>query len=107
MTREIAFRDAIAEALAEGFERHPEMILMGEDILAKGGVFGVHRGLLPRFRDRFLETPIAEPGFMGMAVGAAMTGGPVVVEIMFADFLTTCMDEIVNQAAKMRYMTGG
>ena len=107
MTREITFRDAIAEALAEEFERQPEMILTGEDILAQGGVFGVYRDLLARHRDRFLETPIAEPGFLGMAVGAAMTGGPVVVEVMFADFLTTCMDEIVNQAAKMRYMTGG
>jgi pyruvate dehydrogenase E1 component beta subunit len=107
MTREISVRDAIAEALAEEFDRQPEMILMGEDILAQGGVFGVYRGLVETHRDRLLETPIAEPGFLGMAVGAAMTGGPVVVEVMFADFLTTCMDEIVNQAAKLRYMTGG
>ena len=107
MTREITFRDAISEALAEEFDRHPEMILMGEDILAQGGVFGVYKPLLETHRDRLLETPIAEPGFMGMAVGAAMTGGPVVVEIMFQDFITVCMDEIVNQAAKMRYMTGG
>jgi len=107
MTREITFRDAISEALAEEFDRHPEMIVMGEDILAQGGVFGVYKPLLETHRDRLLETPIAEPGFLGMAVGAAMTGGPVVVEIMFADFLTTCMDEIVNQAVKMRYMTGG
>jgi pyruvate dehydrogenase E1 component beta subunit len=107
MTREITFREAISEALAEEFDRHPEMILMGEDILAQGGVFGVYRPLLETHRDRLLETPIAEPGFMGMAVGAAMTGGPVVVEVMFQDFITVCMDEIVNQAAKMRYMTGG
>ena len=107
MTREITFREAIGEALAEEFDRHPEMILMGEDILAQGGVFGVHKSLVETHRDRLLETPIAEPGFMGMAVGAAMTGGPVVVEIMFQDFITVCMDEIVNQAAKMRYMTGG
>lgn len=107
MTREITFREAISEALAEEFDRHPEMILMGEDILAQGGVFGVYKPLLETHRDRLLETPIAEPGFMGMAVGAAMTGGPVVVEVMFQDFITVCMDEIVNQAAKMRYMTGG
>lgn len=107
MTREITFRDAISEALAEEFDRYPEMILMGEDILAQGGVFGVHAPLVASHRDRLIETPIAEPGFMGMAVGAAMTGGPVVVEVMFQDFITVCMDEIVNQAAKMRYMTGG
>ena len=65
MTREITFRDAISEALAEEFDRHPEMILMGEDILAQGGVFGVHAPLVASHRDRLIETPIAEPGFMG------------------------------------------
>ncbi|WP_372623323.1 alpha-ketoacid dehydrogenase subunit beta [Falsiroseomonas sp.] len=105
--REITYRDALAEALIEELERFPEMVIMGEDLIAQGGVFGVHRRVHERFPDRILETPIAEPGFVGMAVGAAMTGGPVVVEIMFQDFIAVCMDEIVNQAAKMRYMSGG
>jgi acetoin:2,6-dichlorophenolindophenol oxidoreductase subunit beta len=105
--REISFRDALHEALVEELERDPTLLIMGEDIIPQGGSFGVHKDLDTRFPGRILQTPISEAGFVGAAIGAAMTGGPVVVEIMFADFLTCCMDEIVNQAAKLRYMTGG
>jgi pyruvate/2-oxoglutarate/acetoin dehydrogenase E1 component len=105
--REITFRDAIQEALLEELARSPDMFIMGENLIAQGGVFGVHGAIVERHRDRLVETPISEPGFVGMAVGAAMTGGPVVCEIMFQDFITVCMDEIVNQAAKLRYMSGG
>jgi pyruvate dehydrogenase E1 component beta subunit len=103
--REITFREAIREALAEELERFPDMIIMGEDIMP--GSFGVHAGLADRFGDRFLETPISEAAIIGTALGAAMAGGPVVAEIMYSDFMAVCMDEIVNQAAKIRYMTGG
>lgn len=105
--REITFRDALQEALIEEFDRFPDLFIMGEDIVAQGGVFGVHRQIATDHPQRLVQTPISEPGFIGMAVGAAMTGGPVVCEIMFQDFMTVCMDEIVNQAAKLRYMSGG
>ena len=105
--REITFRDAIQEALIEELGRFPDMFIMGEDIIAQGGVFGVHRRIAVEHPGRIVQAPISEPGFVGMAVGAAMTGGPVVCEIMFQDFMAVCMDEIVNQAAKLRYMSGG
>ena len=105
MTREITYREAIREAVAEELERFPDMIVMGEDIMP--GAFGIHAGLDARFGDRFLEMPISESAIVGTALGAAMAGGPVIVEIMYSDFMAVCMDEIVNQAAKIRYMTGG
>jgi hypothetical protein len=105
--RELTFRDALQEALIEEFARFPDLFIMGEDIVAQGGVFGVHRTIATDHPHRLVQTPISEPGFIGMAVGAAMTGGPIVCEIMFQDFMTVCMDEIVNQAAKLRYMSGG
>lgn len=103
--REITMREAIREAVMEEMERFPGMIVMGEDIMP--GAFGVHAGLDELFPGRFLETPISEAAIVGTALGAAMTGGPVIAEIMYSDFLAVCMDEIVNQAAKIRYMTGG
>lgn len=103
--REITVRDAIREAVMEEMQRSPGMIVMGEDIMP--GAFGVHAGLGEMFPGRFLETPISEAAIVGTALGAAMTGGPVIAEIMYSDFLAVCMDEIVNQAAKIRYMTGG
>lgn len=106
-TREISFREAITEALREEMRRDPRILILGEDILPGGGVFGVHAGLDAEFPGRLLQTPIAEAGFVGMGVGAALAGGPVVCEVMFADFMTVCMDEIINQAAKFRYMSGG
>ena len=105
--REITFREAVREALTEEMERQPGMIIMGEDLLPGGGSFGVHLAMGERFGERIFECPISEASIVGVALGAAMTGGPVVAEIMYSDFLTVCMDEIVNQAAKIRYMTGG
>ena len=105
--REITFKDAIREALIEEMERQPGMIIIGEDLLPGGGSFGVHLGMGERFGERMFESPISEASIVGIALGAAMTGGPVVAEIMYSDFMTVCMDEIVNQAAKIRYMTGG
>jgi len=105
--REITFRDAIREALAEEMASQPGMIIIGEDITPGGGTFGIHAGFAERFAGRMFEAPISEASIVGVALGAAMTGGPAVAEIMYSDFMTVCMDEIVNQAAKIRYMTGG
>ena len=105
--REITFRDAVREALVEEMERQPGMIILGEDLLPGGGSFGVHLGMGERFGQRIFECPISEASIVGVALGAAMAGGPVVAEIMYSDFMAVCMDEIVNQAAKIRYMTGG
>ena len=101
-------REAINEALHEEMRRDPTIIMMGEDVGAAGGVFKLTNGLLGAFGpNRVYDTPIAEAGIMGLAVGAAMTGLRPVVEIMFCDFLTLASDQLVNQAAKLRYMTGG
>ena len=105
--REITFREAIREALMEEMERQAGMVIIGEDLLPGGGTFGVHAGFGERFGERMFESPISESAIVGVALGAAMTGGPAVAEIMYSDFLAVCMDEIVNQAAKIRYMTGG
>jgi pyruvate dehydrogenase E1 component beta subunit len=105
--REITYREAIREALSEEMERFPHMIIIGEDITPGGGTFGVHLNLKERFGERLVEAPIAEASIVGAALGAALAGGPAVAEIMYSDFMTVCMDEIVNQAAKIRYMTGG
>ena len=105
--REITYRDAIREALLEEMVRQPGMVIIGEDILPGGGTFGIHQGMGERFAGRLFEAPISEAAIVGVALGAAMTGGPAVAEIMYSDFMTVCMDEIVNQAAKIRYMTGG
>ncbi|MDO9524185.1 MAG: hypothetical protein Q7J57_01380 [Gemmobacter sp.] len=105
--REITFRDAIREALAEEMLSQPGMIIISEDITPGGGTFGIHAGFAERFAGRMFEAPISEASIVGVALGAAMTGGPAVAEIMYSDFMTVCMDGIVNQAAKIRYMTGG
>lgn len=105
--REITFRDAIREALADEMDRQPGMVIIGEDITPGGGTFGIHADFAERFPGRMFEAPISEASIVGVALGAAMTGGPAVAEIMYSDFMTVCMDEIVNQAAKIRYMTGG
>jgi len=107
-TRELTIREAIREALAEELSRDPMVFLMGEDVGRAGGVFNVTEGLQEEFGvDRVMDTPISEEGFVGMGVGAALSGMRPVVEVMFSDFLTLAMDQIVNQAAKIRYMTGG
>ena len=101
-------REAINEALHEEMQRDPAIILMGEDVGLAGGVFKITNGLLTAFGpERVFDTPIAEAGIVGLAVGAAMTGLRPIVEIMFSDFTTLASDQIVNQAAKLRYMTAG
>jgi pyruvate dehydrogenase E1 component beta subunit len=101
-------REAINEALHEEMRRDDRVFIMGEDIGVAGGVFKVTAGLLDEFGpERVRDTPIAEAGIVGLAVGAAMTGMRPIVEIMFSDFTTLASDQIVNQAAKLRYMTAG
>jgi acetoin:2,6-dichlorophenolindophenol oxidoreductase subunit beta len=108
MTRELTYSQALREALTEEMERDPNIILLGEDIGVYGGVFKVTEGLLERFGpERVRETPISEAGFVGAAVGLALTGKRPVSELMFMDFAWVASDQILNQAAKMRYMTGG
>jgi pyruvate dehydrogenase E1 component beta subunit len=106
--REITYAQAIKEALRENMRRDNRIILMGEDIGRYGGVFQVTAGLLDEFGpERVIDTPISEAGFVGACVGAAMTGLHPVAEVMFIDFTTCAMDMIVNQMAKMHYMSGG
>ena len=106
--REISYADALNEALMTCMNEDEHVVLMGEDIGAYGGIFQVTKGLLEKFGpDRVMDTPISEAGFVGAGVGAALTGMRPVVEIMFIDFTTVCMDMIINQMAKMRYMFGG
>ncbi|OGP87861.1 MAG: hypothetical protein A2157_10665 [Deltaproteobacteria bacterium RBG_16_47_11] len=106
--RELTYAQAINEALMENLEKDPRVFLMGEDIGRYGGIFQVTAGLLDKFGpERVIDTPISESGFVGAAVGAAMTGMRPIVEIMFIDFTTCAMDMIVNQMAKIHYMFGG
>jgi len=106
--RELTFAQAIREALAEEMRRDSTVCIMGEDVAEAGTPFKVLSGLVEEFgKDRVLDTPISEAGFTGLAVGAAMTGLRPVVDIMFGDFITLTMDQMVNQAAKVHYMSGG
>jgi len=106
--RELSYRDALNEALHEEMARDPAVCFLGEDVGRYGGVLQVSRGLYDRFGPkRVRDTPISEAGFTGIAVGAAMTGLRPVVEVMYIDFGALAMDQIVNQAAKARYMFGG
>lgn len=103
-----SYADGIRQAIAEEMERDPDVFLIGEDVGAAGGVFGVTKGLWERFGpDRLWDTPISEEAIVGAAVGAALVGGRPIAEIMFGDFVTLAMDMLVNQAAKTHYMTGG
>ncbi len=113
-----SYRQAINEALRQEMERDHRVVIMGEDIAgglgapgeqdAWGGPLGVTKGLMPKFgRERVLDTPITESGFIGAAVGAAATGLRPVAELMFVDFMGVCFDQIFNQAAKFKYMFGG
>ncbi|OLE46404.1 MAG: alpha-ketoacid dehydrogenase subunit beta [Acidobacteria bacterium 13_1_20CM_3_58_11] len=107
-TRELTFAQAIREALAEEMRRDSRVCIFGEDVAEAGTPFKVLSGLVEEFgRERVMDTPISEAGFTGMGVGAAMTGLRPVVDIMFGDFLTLTMDQLVNQAAKVHYMSGG
>lgn len=107
--RELLLREALNEALAEEMEQDSRVFLLGEDIIDPwGGTFRVTEGLSTRFGlERVRETPISEAAIVGCAVGAALAGMRPVAEIMFLDFTAMAMDQIVNQAAKLRYMTGG
>jgi len=106
--RELTMAEAINEAICEEMRRDENVVLWGEDVGVAGGVFKVTKSILKEFGpDRVFDTPISEAGIVGLAVGAAMTGLRPVVEIMFGDFLTLAMDQLVNQAAKIHYMSGG
>ena len=106
--REITYLEAVREALTLEMRRDPEVFLLGEDIGVYGGAFGVTKGMLEEFGpERVRDTPISEAGIPGVATGAALMGMRPVMEIMFMDFLTISMNQLVNQAAKMRFMFGG
>lgn len=106
MMREITFGDALREALREEMLKDETVFLLGEDIALHGGDFGVTKGLLAEFGEkRVKDTPISETAIIGLSVGAASVGMRPVPEIMFSDFLGVCMDQILNQASKMRYMS--
>src|SRR5476651_1793363 len=106
--RELTFAQAVREALAEEMRRDSRVFIMGEDVAEAGTPFKVLSGLVEEFgTSRVVDTPISEAGFTGVAVGAAMTGLRPVVDIMFGDFITLTMDQMVNQAAKVHYMSGG
>ena len=106
--REITLSRAVNEAIAEEMRRDPRVFLMGEDVAEAGTPFKVLSGLVEEFGpERVIDTPISEPGFVGLAVGAAMTGARPVVDLMFGDFLYLVMDQLCNQAAKQHYMSGG
>lgn len=106
--REITLGQAIREALAEEMRRDPRVFIMGEDVAEAGTPFKVLAGLVEEFgTSRVIDTPISEAGITGLGVGGAMTGMRPIVDIMFGDFIGLAMDQIVNQAAKVHYMSGG
>jgi pyruvate/2-oxoglutarate/acetoin dehydrogenase E1 component len=106
--RELTYGEAVREALAEEMRRDSRVFLIGEDVAEAGHPFKVLTGLVQEFgTQRVIDTPISEPGYAGIGVGAAMTGMRPVVDVMFGDFITLAMDQIVNQAAKVHYMSGG
>ena len=99
---------ALRAALEEEMRRDENVILIGEDVGVMGNVFALSQGLMDEFGEwRVRDTPISESGFTGLAVGAAMRGIRPVVEWMYDDFISVCLDPVMNQAAKLRYMTGG
>ena len=118
MSRKLTTAVALNEALGIALESDPDVLLLGEDVAGggrregegvdeMGGIVGVTRGLVKRFPDRVLDTPISEMGLLGTAVGAALTGLRPVAELMFMDFIGVSLDPLLNQAAKLRYMFGG
>lgn len=105
---ELKYFAAVSRAVTQEMDRDPSVVLMGEDVGAPSGIFAQYRGVAERFGpQRVFDTPAGELGFLGAAVGMAMTGLRPVVEISFADFFAVCLDQLVNQAAKIRYMSGG
>src|SRR3990170_2591173 len=108
MTRELFYMQAINEALHQEMERDPDIFVAGEDVAQHQGAFRITAGLLQKFGEkRVIDTPIAEAGIIGLAVGSAACGLRPVVEIMFMDFIGIAMDQILNQMAKMKFMFGG
>lgn len=107
-TRELTLGQAIKEGLQEEMRRDPTVFILGEDVAEAGTVYKVLSGMVTEFGpERVLDTPISEAGFAGVAVGAAMTGMRPIIDIMFGDFIGLTMDQMVNQAAKIHYMSGG
>ncbi|HEX9854219.1 MAG TPA: alpha-ketoacid dehydrogenase subunit beta [Acidimicrobiia bacterium] len=105
---ELSYREAVAYGIAQEMRRDPSLVMLGEDVAAAGGVFKTTVGLLDEFGpSRIRDTPISEQAILGAAMGAAMTGIPVIAEIMFSDFLAVCWDIVANEIAKTRYMTDG
>ena len=117
MARKLTIQQALREAIDSEMARDPAVVVIGEDVAggqggggeadAWGGPLGVTKGLLAKYPGRVLDTPITESAFIGAAVGAALSGLRPIVELMFIDFLGVCLDQILNQAAKFRYMFGG
>lgn len=117
MARNISYRQAINEALDQAMTQDPTVIVMGEDIVggtgtdgeqdAWGGVLGVTKGLYAKHGDRLMDTPLSESAYVGAAAGAAACGMRPVAELMFVDFVGVCLDQLLNQAAKFKYMFGG
>ncbi len=105
--REITYLEAVREAMTQEMERDERVFLIGEDVGVYGGAFGVSDGMLARFPGRVLDTPITELGIAGAATGAALIGMRPIAEIMFMDFTTLASEQLVNQAAKLRFMFGG
>ena len=106
--REITFSQAVNEAIAEEMRLDSSILLLGEDVAEAGTPFKILSGLVEEFgTNRIIDTPISEPGFVGLAVGAAMTGSRPIADLMFGDFLFLVMDQLANQAAKQHYMSGG
>jgi pyruvate dehydrogenase E1 component beta subunit len=105
---ELSYRDALRKALADAMTENPDVIILGEEVGRYGGAYGVTKDLIKEFGpERVIDTPISEPAIVGAAVGAAMTGLRPVAELMYVDFLGMAMDQLANQAAKIRYMFGG
>ncbi|WP_243299383.1 alpha-ketoacid dehydrogenase subunit beta [Bacillus litorisediminis] len=106
--REITYLEAVREAMSQEMRQNDDVFILGEDIGVYGGAFGVTRGMIEEFGpERVRNTPISEAAIAGGAVGAALTGMRPILEIQFSDFITIAMDQMVNQAAKLRYMYGG
>jgi len=105
--RNISCSQAIKEALMEEMQQDETIFIIGEDLVTHGGIFGQFRGLPKKFPDRIIDSPISETSIVGTGIGAALTGMRPIVDMHFADFITTAMDELVNQMAKIRYMSGG
>src|SRR6202161_2074889 len=108
MVAVITYREAVAQGIAQEMRRDPNVVVLGEDVAAAGGVFKTTVGLLEEFGpERVRDTPISEQAILGATIGAAMTGLRPIAEIMFSDFFAVCWDLVANQIAKSSYMTAG